>query len=175
MCDDLQSNPFAALFSTNSDAFSSQHHAVDENSSVSCAEQSSDTTKDTACLTSTDGKVDRLVALVFGLTLRRDGNNSSGRPLVFIDAESIEHAVFERLILSNPTPECTYDDAPVNVDDHTVETQVMIYLYECYCRLKRYKVHDDLESTVASACQIILRNASTALQEPELFQHQEVY
>jgi ubiquitin conjugation factor E4 A len=180
MCDNIQSNPFAGLFSTDNDAvsFSSQHHAiVDESSNINYVEQSSDTIKDQSKNMESrnlDDEVDQLMAHVFGLTLRRDKNNPSERSLVFIDADSIEHAVFERLMLPNPKPEWTYDNA-INIDGHIVQTQVIIYLYECYCRLKQYRIQNDLKNTIRNACQVILRNTSTALQEPDLFQYQEVF
>ncbi|XP_011696774.1 PREDICTED: ubiquitin conjugation factor E4 A [Wasmannia auropunctata] len=182
MCDNIQGNPFAGLFSTDNDAvsFSSQHHAIDnEANDASYAERSSDAIKDeeprdpanaTESASFDDDKVDRLMAHVFGLTLHRDGDSRAQESLVFIDTDSMEHAVFERLMLPNPKPNKAQD-----VDSHVVQTQVITYLYECYCRLKRYRVNGDLEDTVRNACQIVLRNANTALQEPDLFQYQEVH
>lgn len=158
MCDNIRGNPFAGLFSTDNDAvsFSSQRHAVGDEASD--AEQPSD-----ASAADPDDKVDRLMAHVFGLTLRRDG----ARSLVFVDADSMEHAVFERLMLPDPEPEAR------DVEGHVVQTQVITYLYECYCRLKRHR-DDGFSDIVENACQIVLRNANTALQEPDLFQSQEV-
>lgn len=181
MCDNISSNPFAGLFSTDNDAvsFSSQHHAINDESNTNYVEQSLDTIKDKSeNMTeskSLNDKIDELVAHVFGLTLSRDSNNTAQRCLVFIDADSIEHAVFERLMLQNPEPECMYDNTSVQeIDNHAVQTQVITYLYECYYRLKHYQTNDSLEDTVRNAFQIVLRNAQTALQEPNLFEDQEV-
>ncbi|XP_071556653.1 ubiquitin conjugation factor E4 A [Temnothorax nylanderi] len=174
MCDNIRGNPFAGLFSTDNDAvsFSSEHSAVGDGADdASYAERSSGASKDepgipvgnateTADL---DDKFDRLMAHVFGLTLRRAQDS-----LVFVDADSIEHAVFERLMLPDPKPKAR------DVDSHVVQTQVITYLYECYCRLKRYQMNG-VEDTVRNACQIVLRNANTALQEPDLFQYQEIH
>jgi len=173
MCDNIRGNPFAGLFSTDNDAvsFSSQHTIGNEANDANYVEQSLDAIKDkpeNAKSTNFDDKVDQLVAHVFGLTLRRDNNSCAQSSLVYIDADSIEHAVFERLMLPNPKPK-TQD-----VDSHVVETQVITYLYECYCRLKHYQINSDLEKIVRNACQIVLQNANTALQEPDLFQYQEV-
>lgn len=172
MCDNISSNPFAGLFSTDNDAvsFSSQHHAIgDEANDANYAKRSSDAIKDElGNATDFDSEIDQLMARVFGLTLRRDSDCRAQGSLVFIDADSIEHAVFERLMLPDPKPE-TQD-----VDSHVVQTQVITYLYECYCRLKHYRMNGDFEDTVRNACQIVLRNANTALQEPDLFQYQEV-
>jgi len=173
MCDNIQGNPFAGLFSTDNDAvsFSSQQHAIDDEANgANYMERSSDAIKDkpenATESTNFDDKINRLMAHVFGLTLRRD--NRAQESLVFIDADSIEHAVFERLMLPNPEPKTQ------NIDSHVVQTQVITYLYECYCRLKHYRIDSDFEDTVRNACQIILRNTNTALQEPDLFPYQEV-
>ncbi|XP_012224717.1 ubiquitin conjugation factor E4 A isoform X2 [Linepithema humile] len=183
MCDNISGNPFAGLFSTDNDAvsFSSQHHTIDdESSNTNYVEQSLDTIKDKSENVTESrilkDKIDQLIAHVFGLTLFRDSNNTAQRCLVFIDADSIEHAVFERLMLQNPKPECMYDNTSVQeIDNHVVQTHVITYLYECYCRLKHYQTNDSLEDTVRNACQIVLRNAQTALQEPNLFEDQEVH
>lgn len=175
MCDNIRSNPFAGLFSTDNDAvsFSSQQHAIgDEANGASYAERSSDTIKDKSEnateLTDLDDKVDQLMAHVFGLTLRQDSDSRTQGSLVFVDADSMEHAVFERLMLLDLKSETH------NVDSHIVQTQVITYLYECYCRLKHYRINGGFEDTVRNACQIVLQNANTALQEPDLFQYQEV-
>ncbi|KAG5320999.1 UBE4A factor, partial [Pseudoatta argentina] len=175
MCENIRGNPFAGLFSTDNDAvsFSSQHAIGNEANGADYVEQSLDAIKDesenTTKPTNFDDKVDQLVAHVFGLTLRRDNNSCAQSSLVYIDADSMEHAVFERLMLPNPKSKMQ------NEDSHVVETQVITYLYECYCRLKHYQINDDLEKIVRNACQIVLQNVNTALQEPDLFQYQEVH
>lgn len=183
MCDDLKSNPFAGLFSTNNDAvsFSSQHHAIASNESCNTdrTKLSLDTIED-KCENTTESvilsdKVDELLAEVFGLTLRQD--KFAQRCLVFIDADSIGNAVFERLMLSNPRSVLTYydnDKYAKDIDSHILETEVITYLYECYCRLKRYQTDSCLEDTKRNACQIVLRNVNTFLEEPDLFQNQKV-
>lgn len=175
MCENLRGNPFAGLFFTDNDAvsFSSQHRAKSiEANDANYAKRSSDAIEDkpenTTELANFDDQVDdQLMARVFGITLHQD-NDAQGS-LVFIDADSIEHAVFERLMLPDPKPRAQ------DVDSHVVQMQVITYLYECYCRLKHYRIDDDCEDTVRNACQIVLQNANTALQEPALFQSQEVF
>ncbi|XP_039314359.1 ubiquitin conjugation factor E4 A isoform X1 [Solenopsis invicta] len=173
MCENLGSNPFAGLFSTDNDAisFSSQHVKSVEVNDASYTKQSSDEIEDKLesaleSVNSHDQVDDQLMAHVFGLTLHEDSDAQES--LVFIDADSVEHAVFERLMLPDPKPRAQ------NVDSHVVETQVITYLYECYCRLKHYQVNG-CEDAVTNACQIVLRNANTALQEPALFQSQQVH
>lgn len=181
MCDNIKGNPFAGLFSTDNDAasFSFQHQTIaDEGSNTNYTGQLSDTINDKsenedAESRILDDKVHQLMAHVFGLTLRRDSDSPAQRSLVFIDADSIEHAVFERLMLSDP--KSTVKNIVQDADDHIVQTQVITYLYECYCRLKHYQINSDLEHTIRNACQIVLRNVNTALQEPDLFQYQQVF
>ncbi|CAL1687598.1 unnamed protein product [Lasius platythorax] len=176
MCDNIKGNPFAGLFSTDNDAvsFSSQHQTtVDKSSNTNYADQLSDMIKDKSENETEsiifDGKVNQLMAHVFGLTLCRDSDSPAKKSLVFIETDSIEHAVFERLMLSDPKSKVQ------DADGHVVQTQVIIYLYECYHRLKHYPINSNLEETIRNACQIVLRNANTALQEPDLFQYQEVH
>lgn len=176
MCDNIKGNPFAGLFSTDNDAvsFSSQHQTtVDKSSNTNYADQLSDMIKDKSENETEsiifDDKVNQLMAHVFGLTLCRNSDSLAKRSLVFIDTDSIEHAVFERLMLSDPKSKVQ------DADGHVVQTQVIIYLYECYHRLKHYSINSNLEEAIRNACQIVLRNTNTALQEPDLFQYQEVY
>lgn len=185
MCDNVKGNPFAGLFSSVNDAvsFSSQHQAnCDESSNANYVEQTSDVIKDESYneieLKTSDvkDKIDQLIADVFGLALRSDSNNVVQRTLIFIDTDSIEHAVFERLMLPNPVAKMTYNQYSCKPpsDSHVIQVQVIPYLYESYRRLKQYHAKKDLEDVIRDTCQIVLRNVNTALQEPDLFQSQEV-
>ncbi|XP_072750116.1 ubiquitin conjugation factor E4 A [Anoplolepis gracilipes] len=177
MCDNIKDNPFIGLFSTDNDAvsFSSQHQTIDdESNNTNYMSKLLATTNNKSEKTESkilDDKVNQLVAHVFGLTLHRD--NYAQGSLVFIEADSIEHAVFERLMLSDL--KSTVQNIVQDLDGHIFQTEVITYLYECYCRLKHYQITSDLKHTIRNACQIVLRNVNTALQEPDLFQCQEVY
>lgn len=180
MCDNIKGNPFAGLFSTDNDAvsFSSQHQTIaNENGNTNYTNELLDTINNKSENETEsrifDDKINRLMAHVFGLTLCQNSNSRAHGSLVFIDTDSIEHAVFERLMLSDP--KSAVQDIVQGADNHILETQVITYLYECYCRLKHYQINSDLEQIIRNACQIILRNVNTALQEPDLFQYQEVY
>ncbi|EFN65888.1 Ubiquitin conjugation factor E4 A [Camponotus floridanus] len=180
MCDNIKGNPFAGLFSTDNDAvsFSSQHQTIaNENGNTNYTNELLDTinnkSENETESTIFDDKVNQFMAHVFGLTLCQNSNSHAHGSLVFIDTDSIEHAVFERLMLSDP--KSAVRDIVQGADSHILETQVITYLYECYCRLKHYQVNSDLEQIMRNACQIILRNVNTALQEPDLFQYQEVH
>lgn len=188
MCDNIKGNPFAGLFLSVNDAvsFSSQHQTNgDESSNANYVERSSDVIKDESYneinsaiepkTSDVKDKIDQLMADVFGLALRSDTNNVVQRALIFIDTDSIEHAVFERLMLPNPVAKMTYNQYSCKSppDNHIIQAQVIPYLYESYCRLKQYHTKK-IEDIIKDACQIVLRNANTALQEPDLFQNQEV-
>lgn len=189
MCDNVKSNPFAGLFSSVNDAvsFSSQQQTTDDDGSNTDRTESTerntsnpkaDKSRDETEPQVLDAKVHKLLREVFGITLC--ANSAARYPLVFIDTDSLEQAVFERLLLPNPAAKMVYDqsncDAPI--DSHVLQRQVIPYLYKCYCHLKHdleKKSTDSLEVKLTEeACQIVLRNVSTAVQEPELFQNQKV-
>lgn len=184
MCDNVKGNPFAGLFSTVNDAvsFSSQHQAID-NETSNHVKQSTDTITDKSYhmteseMLDAKEQVDKLMRGVFGLVLCSNEKSPLQGSLVFIDTDSIEHAVFERLMLPDPKSKLTStgDLSKCPSDSHVVQTQVIYYLYESYYRLKHYPINDTLLDTIEEACQIVLRNANTALQEPDLFQNQQVY
>ncbi|XP_014486144.1 PREDICTED: ubiquitin conjugation factor E4 A [Dinoponera quadriceps] len=186
MCDNVKENPFAGLFSSVNDAvlFSSQANQAndDESNNTDYTERSSsDVIKDdsyNATDTKTSdvkGKIDQLMADVFGLALGSESNDVQ-RTLIFIDTDSIEHAVFERLMLPNPKAKVMHqNNCKVSLDSHVTQVQVIFYLYESYCRLKKYRMKNGVEDVIRDACQIVLRNANTALQEPDLFQNQKVH
>lgn len=189
MCDNVKGNPFAGLFLSVNDAVSfSQHQAdSDETGNANYVEQSSEVINDESCneisSSATESKtlhvkdkIDQLMADVFGLALRSDTNNVVQRALIFVDTDSIEHAVFERLMLPNPLAKMTYNQysSKAPSDSHIIQVQVISYLYESYHRLKQYHVKSGLEDIIKDSCQIVLRNVNTALQEPDLFQNQEV-
>lgn len=183
MCDNVRSNPFAGLFSSVNDAvsFSQQRTIDDESKGINDVERSLNAYEDGSYnvteskISKTRSKVDQLVEDVFGLVLHSD-NNSSQRALVFIDTDSIEHAVFERVMLEDPITRVTNNQyiSKSSLDDHVIQKEVISYLYESYCRLKHYRATNGFENTIKEICQIVLRNANTALQEPDLFQGQEV-
>ncbi|XP_012272749.1 ubiquitin conjugation factor E4 A isoform X2 [Orussus abietinus] len=188
MCDDVNRNPFAGLFSTINDAlsFSSQSLDIGSQNNLNCdaalpeqnfKEKSNDQNYENLNLEagSQDELVDKLVADVFGLRLSLDAKVSE--QLVYLDSSSIERAVFERLMLRDPESKLVPKNGKkgVAIDSHVVETQVIPYLFECHCRLQRYKTNTKLVQTVDDISRIILRNVGTTLQEPDLFPGQKVH
>lgn len=189
MCDNVNNNPFAGLFSTINDAvsFSSQNQTIiNESNRVNYIAQLEDkNVDDTKEITNfqdskdfrNDSQVNRLLGDIFGITLHIiESNEQQKRKLVFVNVDSIEQAVFERLMLSDLesklVPVGNSQDT-VN-DSHTLEKLVMYYLFESYCRLQRYKNKIECSDIIQKIRQVILQNAAVALQEPKLFEEQEV-
>ncbi|XP_012254969.2 ubiquitin conjugation factor E4 A [Athalia rosae] len=191
MCENTNSNPFAGLFSTINEAASFpslSQIAVDEGVETLRAEESKELK-----IPEDEALINDLVERVFGLTLHKDARElESGKNLVFLedlasslapknwlDAESVEHAIFDRLMLNDPSTKIisnTVGKDNGSFDSHFVQTEIVTYLFESYCRLTRYKHSDPrLSKTVDSIKRIIIRNLGTALQEPTLFQNQKIH
>ncbi|XP_034174785.1 ubiquitination factor E4A isoform X1 [Osmia lignaria lignaria] len=190
MCDNVNNNPFAGLFSTINDAvsFSSQNQTIiNESNRVNYIAQLEDKNVDnTKEITNfqdskdfrNDSQVNRLLGDIFGITLHIiKSNEEQKRKLVFVNVDSIEQAVFERLMLSDLesklVPVGNSQDT-VN-DSHTLEKLVMYYLFESYCRLQRYQNKIECSDIIQKIRQVILQNAAVALQEPKLFEEQEIH
>ncbi|XP_015436791.1 PREDICTED: ubiquitin conjugation factor E4 A [Dufourea novaeangliae] len=190
MCDNMNINPFAGLFPTVNDAvsFSSQsQRVVNENDRVNYVTKHEninvqDTTGPTEFQgpnsSTIDSQVNNLLADVFGITLHAtEMSGCKNRKLIFVDVDSIEQAVFERLMLldlvSKLVPAEDSQQTPCN--SHTLETQAISYLFESYCRLQRYQNNQELGNVVCKMQKIILQNAGVALQEPDLFEGQGIH
>ncbi|XP_033354839.1 ubiquitin conjugation factor E4 A [Bombus vosnesenskii] len=190
MCDNVNNNPFAGLFSTINDAvsFSSQSQAIiNESNRVSYVAQLEDKNVDNITEIKNlqgskdsriDSQVNRLLGDVFGITLHEIGaNEHQKRRLVLVNVDSIEQAVFERLMLSDLESKLVPIDNSQQIlsDPHITETEVIPYLFESYCRLQLYQNKPELSDVLCKISRIILQNASLVLQEPELFEEQEIY
>jgi ubiquitin conjugation factor E4 A len=189
MCDDINSNPFAGLFATNHEAtaFTSLAEVADniQNESVNLekdciieveiAKQSLEVASDSNESEKLD-QLEKLIANVFGITLHQQNLNTSTQQLVFIDTDSIEHAIFERLLLTDPISLLISKEniKEINLDHHFIQTEIVAYLFESYCRLQKYRICNGSYDIVENIRIIIMRNISTALQEPEIFIDQEV-
>ncbi|KAK1118533.1 hypothetical protein K0M31_014842 [Melipona bicolor] len=190
MCDNVNNNPFAGLFSTINDAvsFSSQSQAIiNESNRVSYVTQLDDENVDNAMgaknfqsskESGIDDQVNRLLGDVLGITLHRsEANVHQKQRLVFVNVDTIEQAIFERLMSSDLESKLipTEDSQQIFTDPHTTEKQVIPYLFESYCRLQQYQNEPELSDVLCKISQVILQNASVALQESELFEEQETH
>lgn len=189
MCDNVNNNPFAGLFSTINDAvsFSSQNQTIiNESNRVNYIAQLEDkhvdNTKEINFQGSKDFRDDSQINLllndIFGITLHAiESNEQQKRKLVFINVDSIEQAVFERLMLSDLESHLVPVENSQEVvnDSHTVEKLAIYYLFESYCRLQRYQNKLECSDIIYKIRQVILQNAGVALQEPQLFEEQETH
>lgn len=189
MCDNVNNNPFAGLFSTINDAvsFSSQNQTIiNENNKVNHIAQLEDKNIDNITGTinfqdSKDSKIDNqvncLLGDILGITLYGiEANEHQKRRLIFVNVDSIEQAVFERLMLSDLESKLIpiENSQQIFTDSHTIEKQVIPYLFESYCRLQKYQNKSEFSNILCKINQVILQNTSVALQEPELFEEQKV-
>ncbi|XP_050589401.1 ubiquitin conjugation factor E4 A [Bombus affinis] len=190
MCDNVNNNPFAGLFSTINDAvsFSSQSQAIinESNRASHVAQLEDENFDDIAGIQSledsrdfrTDHQINHLLGDILGITLHElEANEYQERRLVFVNVDSVEQAVFDRLMLpdleSNLVP--IDNSQQIFTDPHTTEKRVLIYLFESYCRLQLYQDEPELSDSLFRITQVILQNATIALEEPELFEEQEIY
>ncbi|KAK2589180.1 hypothetical protein KPH14_001996 [Odynerus spinipes] len=187
MCDNVNSNPFAGLFSTINDAVSySTRAVVAESNDVKYSKQYTEendedkklfNTQVSGCCPTKSEAINKLIADVFGLMLKSNKEVDVEKPLVFIDTDSIEHAIFERLMTSDPKTRLVGNKNTNEncINGHTVETQAILYLYESFYRLTHYQSNQELCDDINKLHRVIWRNVATVLQEPDLFQDQEVY
>ncbi|XP_053995108.1 ubiquitin conjugation factor E4 A [Hylaeus volcanicus] len=190
MCDNVNNNPFAGLFSTINDAvsFSSQSQMIiNENNGINYVTELENinvpgTTKSTNFQdfkdSKTDSQVNYLLADIFGITLHAtEVNEHQKHKLVHVNVDSIEQAVFERLMLPDIESKLVpiENSQHIPCDSHTLKKQVISYLFESYCRLQRYKNKLELSDILDEMRRVILQNAAVALQEPDLFEGQEVH
>lgn len=83
-----------------------------------------------------------------------------------IDTEVLEHAIFERVLLPNPNENVN----GVQVDEEVCESRVICYLFNCLRKLKGSKVDE-----TQKVCDLIMRNVLTALQQPDMYEGQDVF
>lgn len=136
-------------------------------------------------------KINALIEKVFLITLSRSATkvNRSQQQLVYMEdvaqsvgdqsllnLELLEHTLFERVILFNPSDYLIPNNITTTDTEDVVQTKVILYLYGCYLRNERAADRND--SIALEACQkmraLILRNACTSLKQPELFDGQNL-
>jgi ubiquitin conjugation factor E4 A len=207
MSENLRSNPFSALFGSLNEAesFVQQHihilpstkNAVEvipeADNSVSDQEDFTVSLQAKECL-----EVNQLVEDVFRLTLNDHSHTSTNdirNDLVFleelasavapqdwIDIETLEQALFERLLLEDPGKHvicrnvCGKEGSSTNI--HATQKETITYLFECYRRLVSMKSGPESNGRnkiISQMLSLVLRNAATALKQPELFESQDLH
>lgn len=125
-----------------------------------------------------ESEVCNLIEEIFGFTFNK--KTSAAKKIVYLeelaatfqngelDLENLEHALFERLFLTEPK-EFVYSSKE-GVDEDACEKKVILYLYRCYLNIgvagDKYK---------GRILDLIMRNVLTSLKQPELYENQDLY
>lgn len=178
MSKDLQSNPFAALFSTLKEAeqFQSEHQKQqndDDNDSQSVLQQPGER-EEPSRTSPVDG--DAITSFLESLLLVTTREGPHSRPLVLLpdagklDTESLQFVMFERLLLESPDA-CLVGDSNRGREE-AARSEVVVYLCEVYyrCWAVRSSPHFHLAQQVQAA---VITNLATALEQPELYGGQQ--
>ncbi|KAG8230259.1 hypothetical protein J437_LFUL009797, partial [Ladona fulva] len=210
MTDNIKNNPFSALFSpvNQGEVFSDQSQGTETANSSNIQGEQSKAPAETADIVDKELKerleVNQIVEDVFQLTLNKEprppmkGNFpschlvlleelASVAPQTLIDIQTLEHALFERLMLPEPANHVLPINgraSPVG-GEHAVQRDVLIYLFECFRRLSerletdcsttpRNSHHNVKAGRLSQMVTIVLQNASTALRQPDLFPSQRL-
>lgn len=140
---------------------------------------------------SLDFRINEFIENVFKFTLNKDTDpKTKSQPLIYleelavasnsstIDLELLEHALFERLLLENPLSYLI--NGSKNLDLKITLKECITYLFECFKDVYMYRKSTKSESeewikAVDSIIQLIVRNAATALRQPDLYSSQDIY
>lgn len=171
-------NPFTALFS-NPASNSNKMNTLDNTTMPLSANDSTEISK-----------IDSMVRRVFYITI--DPNavtdpkkknqliyleelSNAVSPQKKIDLDILEQALFERLLLLNPSS-CVIPKHCKEYDKNVIEREVVTYLFLAEQNLLMYtNTKDDCEVNIVKRMrELIMRNAITALKQPELFDEQDL-
>lgn len=131
-----------------------------------------------------DQTVNSLIENVFLFTVRRTPPKgkqfiflediSSSVPNELISLDFLEHALFERLLLPNPSDFLIPNNE--RTADNVAEKLILTYLFKSFCRNERLR--NASSSIVTDTCtkisELIFRNITTAVKQPELFEGQSL-
>lgn len=162
------SNPFRNLFGNNN-------------------ESTSDDSQESP-INAMDQKINSLIEHIFSITINRTPQKN--KQLIFMEElaainpnktlmnmELLEQALFERLLLTNPRDYLIPNNAEYNETENIAEEKVILYLYGAYERLSKWSRNENeasLNAEYDTINQLIIRNASTALKQPELYENQSL-
>ncbi|KAK3908442.1 Ubiquitin conjugation factor E4 A [Frankliniella fusca] len=191
MSDNLENNPFFGLFGSVKDAnsFSHQNDEIrdarndDMHESKPLSEESQISIENPK-----QRAVNTLIENVFCITLSKGVSSqplvlveetaASLQPLDKLDVNSLEQALFERLLLEEPGNHVIKPSTMGNsaINHHVIEKEVLTYLFECHKQLmdsKRWK--PDLEKEISDMDLLVIRNFATALTQPDLYGSQRLH
>ncbi|GFQ77316.1 ubiquitin conjugation factor E4 A [Trichonephila clavata] len=192
MSDPDYKNPFAALFpcSDENDAFKAgviSSEIIDRPSkSGECGSQESSSSEmqssNVAVSKAERHNLTHFYEDVFRVTLSREPCCQKYGPasLIFlnevhvalsyqteIDEQCIDRAIFERLLIEDPTQHIVRRKPHTDDDEATTEKRLIFYMYQCYYRLKNFT--DSKIGPLETAHHIIVSQTASAICNPELF------
>lgn len=167
-----KSNPFTDLFDNESVAKASSQSDNQPKQTINAMEQ----------------KINSLIENIFGITINR--TPPKHKQLIFMEdlaaihpdgtlmnMEILEQALFERLLLPNPRDYLIPNNTQNDETNEIAETKVVLYLYRAYERLTKWSYNQN-DASLRTECEairkLILRNASTAHKQPELYEDQSL-
>lgn len=173
-----KSNPFVSLFDKEATA----------NAPETQETANSQSEKKEHSINVMDQKINALIEHIFSITINQTPQKN--KQLVFMEdlaavhpekilmnMEILEQALFERLLLNNPRDYLIPNNTQNDETNEIVENKVILYLYGAYERLTKWN-HNQNETSLKTECeaikQLILRNASTAHKQPELYEGQSL-
>ncbi|XP_021351085.1 ubiquitin conjugation factor E4 A-like isoform X3 [Mizuhopecten yessoensis] len=188
--DDLAANPFTQLFPDMNEA--RQFMMISASQKQEALERV-EAEKVRKCI-----QLSSLLEKVFLFTLDQEITDDSDRPTklviirelgqslqkgnqTWLDMKYIEQAVFERLLLTNPLDDVISTKHKSSSDDAKArrlagEGEVLRYLMQCFERsliAKKDKQNDEFASELATCQEVMVLNARTSLQQPDLYQGQD--
>lgn len=134
-----------------------------------------------------DERINNLVEMIFGIT----ADKNSDKQLIYLNelpvndktpnlvsASVLEQALFERLLLENPIESLINRTNDENVvDRHVVQTEVVSYLFEAYKKVNNFidlNENSDIKEELSRMKNLIIRNVSTSLLQPQLYENQDL-
>uniref|UniRef100_A0A336LVS4 Ubiquitin conjugation factor E4 A n=1 Tax=Culicoides sonorensis TaxID=179676 RepID=A0A336LVS4_CULSO len=133
-----------------------------------------------------DEKLNNLIENVFLITI--DKVPKKGKQLIFLEEvaayggnllnlELLEQALFERIMLTNPSDFLIPSNIDKDqVDELAVETKVITYLFKTFVKNERSTNESDSinKENCLKIRELILRNVSTAIKQPALYEGQVI-
>lgn len=186
MSRDLKNNPFAQLF-PNVDAArryadQCENSAQKEPKVIKMDDSaSSSLSTEKPLIPAQYVNVNEKIEKIFAISLNKHSKNkvvylqdlATDLNKIWIDLDTLEQVLFERLLLEEPSTHLLNGKPD---SSHVVEKKVISYLNQCYWNIKSVTdSQPNCENTVLnSMVNLILRNISTALKQPELYSEQDL-
>uniref|UniRef100_A0A1B6C5Z5 Ubiquitin conjugation factor E4 A n=1 Tax=Clastoptera arizonana TaxID=38151 RepID=A0A1B6C5Z5_9HEMI len=132
-----------------------------------------------------------LIEEIFNFTFidHRDDFKSIETHLIYLDGidfvpndcelEMLKQALFERLLLDDPSEQVLVTNERFNnvrYNSNVIEKECMVYLFECYRRLKEKKLsNSNVEKSILKMIGFVINNATTALKQTDFYESQNIH